>query len=328
MTFAESESSSKPKVGPTALLSSNKGYPVFHIPEHVQVIFVADFFCSDTLGGAELTTEAIVLSAPGLSIFKLHSSSLARELVEKNSKKIWILCNWSMAPQDALAALVTEKCEYYCIEYDYKYCVFRSSHLHQLRTGKPCDCHLKKNFAFSLYRRSNHVFFMSEGQRQEYFRLFPLLAQDSSRTSVLSSVWTSEDLDLLLQLAETNKQKNGKWAVLTGGSWIKNQSQVEAYCKSHNMQYELVGNLPYEKFLAKLAGYYGLVMHPAGFDTCPRIVVEAKLLGLCLDLNENVQHKEEYWFKTSSTNDTVEYLRTRPKIFWDTVLTKRQENGK
>lgn len=288
------------------------------IPKNTQVVFVADLFLSDYQGGAELTTEALIDSAPGLRVFKLHSVSLSREIVEKNKHLTWVLCNWSQAPRDGLVALVNEGCKFVCVEYDYKYCIHRSSHLHKLQTNKECDCHLQKNFAMALYKRAAHVFFMSQGQKEEYERLFPNM-NTWENTSVLSSVWKESDLDAILALSRNTQKVNDKWAVLTGGSWIKNQEKTEAYCRERSIRYDTVGKLPYWDFLAKLAEYQGLVFHPAGFDTCPRLVVEAKLLGLALDLNDNVQHQNEKWFKGTSSQVMIDYLRSRPSIFWQKI---------
>lgn len=292
----------------------------FFIPKKTDVVFVADLFEADYKGGAELTTEALVSSAPGLRVFKLHSTSLTADLVAKHKDLTWVLCNWSMAPRDGLSALVTEGCKFVCVEYDYKYCSARSSHLHnlQLGYGKECECHKSKNFAVALYKRAAHVFFMSEAQKKEYESKFPAMTE-WTHTSVLSSVWKEADLDHICSLRKEASERKKEWAVLSGGSWIKNQEATEKWCKENAIPYETVGNRPYWDFLQKLSEYKGLIFHPAGFDTCPRLVVEAKLLGLELNLNDNVQHKEENWFKDASVSATVEYLRSRPSVFWSTL---------
>jgi len=286
------------------------------VPPTTDVIFVADLFSEDYVGGAELTTDAIISHAPaGCRIFKMHSTSLTPEIVAKNRKKHWVLCNWSGAPREGLAALVTENCAYTCVEYDYKYCIYRSSHLHGM-SGTECDCHTKANFAVAFYQRAKSLFFMSEGQRDEYYRLFPIMKR-WAHIWVLSSVWKDEDILTLRSLAETPKVD--KWAVLAGGSWIKNMQATEQYCKSKNIDYDLVGGLAYQDFLKELSRYKGLVFHPAGFDTCPRLVVEAKLMGLELDLNDNVQHKNESWFLNASMAGTVKYLMDGKQRFWGRI---------
>ena len=288
------------------------------IPSQARVVFVADLFAEDYVGGAELTTEAIIDLSP-TKVFKLHSASLTEELVIKNLDKTWILCNWAGASRDGLVALVNYGCSYYVVEYDYKYCKFRSSHLHKLQLLNDCKCHLEAHgqFVGAFYKRAKQVFFMSEEQMKEYHRLLPTF-QEVGNSQVLSSVWKESDLVRLSGIRSSRTSDNGKWVVLSGGTWIKNQEATEAYCKAKGLPYDLVGGMPYHDFLTTLGQYKGLVFHPAGFDTCPRLVVEAKLMGLELDLNENVQHHNEWWFM--GTPLLVEkYLQDAGQRFWSKV---------
>jgi hypothetical protein len=282
----------------------------FFIPPATEIIFVADLFASDLTGGAELTSEALIAKC-NKQYFKLHSHSLTQAMVNKNKDKTWILLNWKGADIQAVFTLFQNECKVYFVEYDYKYCEFRSSHLHKLQTGKDCDCHTSQHgkLIAALYQASKHVFFMSQKQKEEYEIKFPEI---KLKASVLSSVWNEEDIRMLNQI-KINRVSNGKWAILKGGSWIKNQAATEAYAKSKGLPYELVGGLPYQEFINELGKYEGLIFHPAGFDTCPRLVIEAKLMGLKLDLNENVQHKDEPWF---NNHNIEEYLSARPNEFW------------
>ena len=65
----------------------------------------------------------------------------------------------------------------------------------------------------------------------------------------------------------------------------------------------------------KMAESKGLCFKPSGLDTCPRMVIEAKLLDCDLDINELVQHHDEKWFN-KSYEDIVKYLKGRPQYFW------------
>jgi glycosyltransferase involved in cell wall biosynthesis len=70
--------------------------------------------------------------------------------------------------------------------------------------------------------------------------------------------------------------------------------------------------------LKMLSEYKGLAFMPLGGDTCPRLVIEAKLLGLELMLNENVQHANEAWF--NQERDEVEsYILDAHNRFWVTI---------
>ena len=74
--------------------------------------------------------------------------------------------------------------------------------------------------------------------------------------------------------------------------------------------------------LEKIASSKGVCFKPMGLDTCPRFIIEAKLLGCELELNENVQHVNESWFSAKDNDETLSYLKERTKVFWETVAQK------
>jgi hypothetical protein len=285
-----------------------------HIPQNVKLIFVADFFIEDLVGGAELTHDAILQKCPAKFV-KIHSSSVTVEMVEQNTDKHWLLGNFSKISRAALIEIANTT-KFSIIECDYLYCTHRSSHLHKLQTGNDCDCHVTDSGRFiqGLFKRSQGVSFMSQGQMNEYLRLFPRMkGWPEGKLRVQGSTFSDDTLDSLIELAKSPKRDI--CAVLGGGSWIKNQAATEAYCKANKLAYELVQNPEPRKFLEQLSTCRTLVFHPAGFDTAPRITMEAKLMGLGLDLNENVQHKDDGWFVGSREN-AEKHLRALAKKYW------------
>ena len=67
--------------------------------------------------------------------------------------------------------------------------------------------------------------------------------------------------------------------------------------------------------LIKLSTSKGLIFMPVASDTCPRLVMEAKMLGCDLILNEHVQHKDEAWFKTQES--CYRHMENRIENFWN-----------
>jgi hypothetical protein len=287
-----------------------------------ELICLADFFTEDFRGGAELTTEAILKASP-FSVFKFKPSSKKTlqeqiEFVKANKDKIWLVGNFSSMHPKALEALKLQGTKYFIIEYDFKYCAFRSPQLHLIQQGKECDCHVQPigQWMRAFYSGAKALFFMSEKQQEWYANRFPEL---KSQSLVQSSTWEPDHLDVLAHYSSTPKSE--KWAILAGGSWIKGQEQTEKFAKDNNLEYELIGNLPYSQFIKELSLRKGLIFLPLGFDTCPRIVVEAQLMGLDLILNENVLHAGEAWTELKGTA-LVDELKKRPKSFWDTLRSR------
>jgi glycosyltransferase involved in cell wall biosynthesis len=291
------------------------GAPKPSIPPTAKVVFVADFFAEDLLGGAELTSQALIDSSP-FEIAKLHSRDVTMELLQQGADKFWIFGNFTeLNPQ--LIPTVVANLRYSILEYDYKYCRARSPEKHLQLLGTPCDCANQMNgkIISAFFYGAMGTWWMSEKQREKYLTLFPFLADKDS--VVLSSVFDDQTLGTikLLRSKYAGSERKG-WLVLGSNSWIKGTDAAKAWCEANGKSYEVVSGLSYEAMLDKLAQAEGLVYLPPGGDTCPRMVIEAKLLGCQLHLNDNVQHKDEEWFATDNLVDIEDYLHVAKTLFW------------
>lgn len=286
------------------------------IPNSAKIVFVADMFVEDYVGGAELTTEALITSSP-FEVYKLHAKDVTLDLLRQGHEKFWVFGNFTSLNPELIPSLVGN-IKYSVLEYDYKFCKFRSIEKHQSVTGKPCDCadNISGKMVSAFYFASMGLWWMSEAQKDRYTDRFPFL--NTANNTVLSSVFTPEILGYMKSL-RTKYTDRKKWIVLGSDSWIKGASAAETWCKENNKDYEILWNVPYNELLDKLAQSEGFVYLPEGGDTCPRMVIEAKLLGCKLQLNTNVQHASEEWFNTNDLEDIEGYLFNSPKIFWNGI---------
>jgi len=283
--------------------------------EEADVIFVADVFRNEYAGGAELTTDALLQTTP----YKTHcinSSDINVNLVQAGAQKTWVFFNFRGLDHELIPAIV-QNLYYFVVEYDYKFCQYRSMDLHLKATGKECDCHNQQigKIISTFYLASEKTFFMSVLQQEIYQKRYEFL--DNEKTSVLSSVFDEKDLEYMenLRVARKENGNNGKYAVVDGNSWIKGLEETQAILSEKNIDFEVLGGLQYTDLLRTLSEYQGLAFLPLGADTCPRLVIEAKLMGLELILNENVQHKDEAWF--AGDRDKAEmYLLSGHERFW------------
>lgn len=285
------------------------------IPPSAKIVFVADYFSDELIGGAELTSQALIDASP-FEVAKVKSKSLTPQLIQDNTDKFWIFGNIAeINPQ--LIPNIVGNVRYSVLEYDYKYCKARSPEKHAEITKSACDCHndVTGKVISAFFYGSCHLWWMSEKQKERYMMMFPFLGDRDN--TVLSSVFDLRTLLTLKQLREASASVERKgWIVLDSQSWIKGTEAAKAWCERTGKDYELVGGIGYEAFLKKLSTAEGLVYLPPGGDTCPRMVIEAKLLGCKLQLNENVQHKDEEWFATDDLTSIEEYLTTATKTFW------------
>ena len=288
------------------------------IPADCDIVFVSDMFVSDYLGGAEMTTEALIDGSP-LSVFSIHSEDVNLKLLERGFQKYWIFGNFSRLDMDLIPTVVSNL-KYSILEYDYKYCRYRSPEKHMFSENTPCDCHnqIHGKIISAFYHGAKSLWWMSEAQMEKYHSVFPFLVENDN--TVLSSVFDESFFAGIKILRDRQKnQKRKGWIVLGSSSWVKGAQKAEEWCKRNDKEYEVVWNLPYGKVLEKLSKAEGFVYLPLGADTCPRMVIEAKLLGCQLQLNENVQHAKEAWFDTDDMFDTEAYLYAARNRFWNGI---------
>ncbi len=129
--------------------------------------------------------------------------------------------------------------------------------------------------------------------------------------------WQSTSISTVV--FENREEVRGKVIVLGSTSWIKGTDAATRWCEENELEYEVILGWPYEKVLEEMAQAKGFVYLPPGGDTCPRMVIEAKLLGCELHINENVQHKDEIWFNTDDPFDTEAYLFAARDRFWNGI---------
>ena len=108
------------------------------INEDAKVVFVSDMFVDEYVGGAELTSQALIDSCP-FEVQKLKSDQVTMELLEKLQDKHWIFGNFSNMNLELLPSIVANM-NYSVLEYDYKYCKWRSPQKHETVEKTPCNC--------------------------------------------------------------------------------------------------------------------------------------------------------------------------------------------
>lgn len=285
--------------------------------ERSRVVFISDLHVSDYTGGAELSTDALTKTSPLGEVCFLRSRELTAEHISKGSQKIWVFFNFGSMNLNLVPSIVAN-CHYFIVEYDYKFCRFRSVEKHKMEVGEDCDCHEQRFglFMSSFFAGAEHIFYMSEVQRSVHTDRFPFLGGEKS--SVLSSIFDTPDLEFIERLRK-DRQVNGKYAVIGSESWIKGTKKTSEYLTEKGVEFDVLSGLSYHDMLRKLSEYKGLCFQPLGGDTCPRVVIEAKLLGLELDINENVQHAKEDWF-SQSLDEVESYILDGNNRFWNRII--------
>jgi len=282
-----------------------------------KVVFVADLFLEQYQGGAELTTEALIEACP-FEFIKLRSEDVTIETLQHYQSCFWIFGNFLKMDMQLIPSIVTNL-RYAVLEYDYKFCKYRSIERHKNVTGEKCDCHEREHgkVISAFYYGAEQVFWMSSAQEQRYLERFPFL---ELKGRVLGSVFDKEDIRRLEFLR--NGPKNADWLIQDSDSWIKGTDEAIGWCKKTEREFELFKDLSRSELLNKMFNAKGFCFLPRGGDTCPRVVIEAKILGCELKINKNVQHANEAWFEHGTPDTMLEHLKDLPNRFWNDIKIK------
>ncbi len=289
---------------------------VLHKPE---IIFVSDAFASQYRGGAELSLQTIVETAPEDSrVGAVNCQNLTVDIIEANKGAKWVFGNVAQLSPNIIDYITNSDIQYSFVEFDYKFCKHRNPLLYEMVEGEPCDyLETDKGSRFKSFMESaKSVFFMSESQKKIHEDSLKL---ESDNCHVLSSLFADEFFSFIKNLENKTQNKNDEWVVLGSNSWVKGAEESEQWCKDKELKYSVLWGLQPNEFLTKLAKSKGVCFLPSGLDTCPRFIIEAKLLGCELKLNENVQHCGEEWFNKDK-DEMIEYLKSRPAFFWENAF--------
>jgi len=292
----------------------NSPFDSLSINDNTEIVLVSDLFSSDINGGAELTTEAIFENTE-YNVQRIYSKDVTIKLLEQGHKKFWIFTNFASIDLNLLPSIIANL-KYSVIEYDYKFCKYRSVERHNHIEDRNCNCANEKHgqLISTFYYAAKSLWFMSEGQRKVYESNFTFL--NDANSFILSSVFSSSFFDKIKEL--TKNKKNNKYVVLDSQSWIKDTKASTDWCIENKKDFNLISGLTHDEFLQELSVSKGISYFPSGNDTCPRIIIEAKLLGCDIQTNENSQHINEKWF-TGSNEDTIDYLKSRQNFFWSEI---------
>lgn len=148
----------------------------FKIPSKTKVVFVTDLFATDLTGGAELTTQALIAANNNIPLFPVHSSSLTLSMLKKNKDKHFVLCNFTRMYPEVLEAISNPgDYEYSIVEYDFKYCCFRSENRHLMETQQVCNCYSTQHGErmAKLFLNAKARFWMSQKQKDLFIKRLP-----------------------------------------------------------------------------------------------------------------------------------------------------------
>lgn len=123
--------------------------------------------------------------------------------------------------------------------------------------------------------------------------------------NIHGSMYTYEELDHLDQIRESTRKRD-RYAIF--GNRYKNPTEARDYAAKKRLKYNLIQTVSdRERFLKTLACHKGLIFFPRIPETCSRLLIEAKMLGLEIHTNENSGASREHWWPMSGQELTDKF---------------------
>ena len=275
------------------------------------------------VGGTSLTLDGIIEpEKDNVGFISTQEFSLTQAF-SLNPKK-WIIgnvTNLTASVADVLFWLMENK-PFVKIEFDYGFCPYRGEIPHKTLAKKDCRCpfHVESYNPLAkiyelIHSHGDYVFYMSDEQMQMH--LDSLQFPQKSTYLRLSSCFTAQSLESMSKLR--NNPKNNRYAIIDGnGGWhtqAKGIEESKKYAIDHSLKFDIIKTSTNKEMLKLLSEYSGMIFLPIIHDTCPRVTIEAKLLGLDVITHSKSQHISEEWWNKSLA-DIEYYLKGRPSYFW------------
>ena len=268
-----------------------------------KIIFVSDYFAGDMRRGAELANESLLFyldNPTTIESYKLYSI---------DSTAFYIITNFVNLPETAKNQLMKFK-NYLIYEHDHKYTPTRNPF--RLYTGQenPCGIVPKQELInVDFYKNAKIVICQTQWHEHQLNKNLDCLT-----TNIHGSFYLPEDLELLESIRINVLNKIDKYAffndaefitladgrTMNQGNNIKNKRAALQYCLDNKFPYMPIPRINDKtRFWKTLAKFKHFIFFPDIPETCSRLLIETKMLGVNVITNQNSGASWEDWFKLS-----------------------------
>ena len=263
----------------------------------MKIVFIADFFADQVFGGGELVNEEIIneLKLRKIEVVKINSQNVIQKDLELTSE--YIIGNF-ISLSDKNKEYIKNNLRYSIIEHDHKYVVDRDVSNYEGYIA-PSNKIINSEF----YKNAEKVYCQSDLHSN-------IVAMNLGLDSVVNlstSIWSDQHLDIVERYHKT--EKNNKAMILGSNNAIKNTKGCIDYCNNNNIEFDVVGPLPYEELMKEMAKYKSVVVLPGVLETFNRFLVEARMLNCSVKTNNKNGCTSESWFPKLKGKELIEFIR-------------------
>ena len=271
-----------------------------------KITYISDFFIEDFQGGAELSDNVLIqfLKENNIEIEKIKCSKFD---FNSTNTKSYIISNFVSLSEKNKNLLIKGEAPYIIIERDQKYVRSRNTVEYPDFIAPQSEV-INRDF----YAAASIVFCLTSKQMEimnEHLNLNNLKNLGCTQFSI-------EQLKILSD--NINTQKNEKYVVIKGKRWDK----AKAICNQNGLQYDVLEKQDYEIFINNLSKYKGIVFFSHAFESCCRLLIEARILNLSILTDNRNGCTYEDWFKEHKGRDLLDFVENKTK---ETMMTIMEE---
>jgi len=270
------------------------------------ILFIADFFVNQILGGGELNDDVLMnkLRHRGHTVRSTHSHKVS-DLDLLHSKHTIVS---SFAHLIESYQKILQGRNYIIYEHDHKYLANRNPNVYP-NYQAPKEHIINREF----YANAKAVLCQSNFHAEIVRKNLEL----DNIISLGGNLWPEEHFSLLEEL---NKQpKADTCAIMSSPILHKNTHEAVQYCEALGLDYAIIPPSDSTTFLSELGRHTTLVFLPKTPETLSRIVVEARMMGMKTRTTNNIGAIHEEWFSKKGL-DLIEYMRYRQEEIINIVL--------
>lgn len=265
---------------------------------------MSDFFVEDFSGGAELSDNVLIefLQNNDLEVKKIRCSQFNIEKADA-----YIISNFVSLSEKNKRFFVESGVDYVIIERDQKYVRTRNTAEYPNFIAPKSEV-VNRDF----YAAAKTVFCLTSKQMEimnKHLELDNLKSLGCTQFSKSQLSTLSENID---------NKKNGKYAVVKGKRWDK----ARAICYQKGLEYDVLEKQEYSKFISNLSNYEGIVFFSHAFESCCRLLIEARILNLSILTDNRNGCTYEDWFKQHKGRDLLDFIENKTK---ETMMTIMEE---
>jgi hypothetical protein len=253
-----------------------------------KIILISDFFIDDFVGGAALNDEEIFVTLnKHYDVQKIKSRYLYPGFIQENLDSFFIISNF-FGIEPSLKEYIQENCKYILYCHDYKFVHHTNPALYP-NFRVPANGLINVDF----HKKAAAIVCQTGFQKDIYDSN---IGHPEKTINFSGNLWSNNHLNLLEKLYNDPRSLN-KCAVVHSPYPQKGTRESQEYCRQNNIPFDTIKDPNYESFLKSLSMYSSLAFHPSTPETCCRLVLEAKMIGLKVYTNKLIGASYEPWYK-------------------------------